>query len=296
MQKRRLVGLALAAGSGVLYGSINVLVKPLDLHPFTAAATAYLVSAAALSPFLPGLRIRRADWSKVLAMGLLGGGLAPVLLFYGLQQTRAADAGLLLTAEMVGTAALAMMFLKESFRRIEWLGLALLLAAAACVALASRSGNGETTYVGIALVLGSAVAWAVDNTVSARLVGDYRPRSLIAIKGLIGGSATLAAALVVGAPLGSKHDMAAITGLGLISIAVSSLLFYNALRRVGAARTSALNVATTALVGAFGGVVLLSEHLHWLHGVGLACVAAGAWILSKHGSDRDAGAVAAGPS
>jgi len=106
----------MAAGSGILYGSINVLAKPLPLHPFVKAAIAYLASAVTLAPFLRGLRIVPRDWPKVLAMGLVGAGVSPVLLFYGLRETAAADAGLLLTLEMVATATLAYAFLRERFR------------------------------------------------------------------------------------------------------------------------------------------------------------------------------------
>jgi drug/metabolite transporter (DMT)-like permease len=277
-------GLMLAAGSGVLYGSINVLAKPLDIHPFLKGAIAYLVSATVLSPFLMRLRIQRRDWPKVLAMGLVGGGLAPALLFFGLRETAAADTGLLLTAELVATAALAFLFLGERFRPREAAGLLCLLAAAVLVALASRTGGtGASTFRGVLLVLGAAVCWGVDNAVSARLVGAYAAPGLIAVKGLLGGLASLAAALVVRPALPSLPDAVAMAGLGVVSIAVSSLLFYFALGAVGAARTSAMNVATTALVGAFGGALVLGEYLHALHAAALALVLGGASLLARPG-------------
>lgn len=272
----------MAAGSGVLYGSINVLSKPVDVDPLVKAAVAYLVSATLLSPFLRHLHIQTGDWPKVLAMGLLGGGVAPVLLFYGLQETAAADAGMLLTVEMVATAALAALFIGERYRPREWAGLAALLAGAVLVALASRDESGSgSTLRGMALILGSALCWGVDNAVSTRLVGAYPPRGLIALKGLLGGTACLIAALAVGSRIPDLPGFAAMGALGILSIAVSSLLFYHALRSVGAARTSAMNIATTALVGAAGGAWLLSEHLVPLHGAALAVILVGAALLAS---------------
>lgn len=277
----------MAAGSGVLYGSINVLAKPVDLDPLVKAAIAYLLSAAVLSPFLRNLHIAKADWPKVLAMGLLGGGVAPVLLFYGLQETAAADAGMLLTVEMVATAALAALFIGERYRPRELAGLGALLAGATLVALASRDEAGAgSTPQGMALILGSAVFWGVDNAVSTRLVGSYPPRSLIALKGLLGGTACLVAALAVGSRTPDLPGFAAMGALGILSIAVSSLLFYHALRRVGAARTSAMNIATTALIGAAGGAWLLAEHLVALHGVALAAILVGAALLATQRPGR----------
>jgi drug/metabolite transporter (DMT)-like permease len=290
VDKTRLSGLAFAAGSGVLYGSINVLAKPIEAHPFAKVAIAYLVAAAALSPWLRGVLVARADWPKVLTMGLVGGGLAPILLFYGLRETAAADAGLLLTMELVATAVLAMIFLHERYPGRDVLGLGLLLAAAASIALAGGDVAGSTPR-GMLLVLGGAVAWGVDNAVSTRLVGSYRPHGLIALKGLLGGTTALVAAVLVGIDVPSLTDAAAMGALGLVSIAFSSILFYTALLRVGAARTSGMNIATTALVAAAGGALLLSEQLGLLHAVALALVVAGAALLA-----RPTIPVAAGPA
>jgi drug/metabolite transporter (DMT)-like permease len=284
----------MAAGSGLLYGSINVLAKPIAMHPVMKAAVAYLVSATVLSPFLRGLHIQPRDWPKVLAMGLIGGGVAPVLLFYGLQETAAADAGMLLTVEMVGTAALAAVFIGERYRPRELAGLAALLAGAVLVALGSSEGSTDSTPLGILFILGSALGWAIDNAVSTRLVGAYPPRSLIALKGLLGGTACFVAALAVGAPAPDLPGFAAMAGMGILSIAVSSLLFYHALGRVGAARTSAMNIGTTALVGAAGGALLLGEHLVVLHAVALLAILLGAALLATQRHDGPAPPVPAG--
>lgn len=276
-----MTGLALAGGSGLLYGSINVLAKPVALHPAWLAAIMYFTSSLVLLPFGLKLRLKRADVPKVLAMGLLGGGLAPLLLLHGLKRTAASDAGLLLTVEMVATAMFAMAFIGERYRGKERLGLAALLAAAVLVALASRT-TGETTAIGALLVLGSAVVWGIDNTVSARLVGQYRPQALICIKGLLGGTVCATWLLITHPPVPGPVQALEGAALGIASISISSVLFYHALQRIGAGRTSALNIATTALIAAVGGVVLLHEDLVWLHGAAFAAVALGAWLLSSH--------------
>lgn len=284
MDSPRITGLAMALGSGVLYGSINVAAKPLALHPAWLTALMYLTSALVLSPFAWRLRIAAADWPKVLAMGLLGGGVAPLFLLYGLQRTAASDAGLLLTMELVATAAFAMLFLRERYRGREWPGLLALLLAGVLVALASRA-TGETSATGVALVLASAVTWGIDNTVSARLVGSYAPQGLLSMKGLLGGTVALVALAATQPALPSGSQALAGAGLGVASIAVSSLLFYHALKRVGAGRTSAMNIATTALVGALGGVLLLQERLVWLHAAAFLAVATGTYLLSTHASN-----------
>lgn len=295
MERRRLAGLLLASASGLLYGSINVFAKPVDIHPLAKATVAYLVSAAVLSPWLRRLKVVRGDWPKVLAMGLIGGGLAPILLFTGLQETAAADAGMLLTLELVATATLAFLFLGERFAPREGLGLLFLLGAAVLVAVASPAEDANrTTARGVLLVLGAAVAWGVDNAVSTRLAGAYPLRGLIALKGLLGGSACLAVALALRVPAPDLPSAGAMAALGILSIAVSSLCFYRALGLVGAARTSAMNIAFTALVGAAGGALVLAERLAWLHALALAGVLAGSLLLARP-SSKPHPPTAAGP-
>ncbi|HEX2065663.1 MAG TPA: EamA family transporter, partial [Candidatus Thermoplasmatota archaeon] len=94
--------------------------------------------------------------------------------------------------------------------------------------------------------------------------------------------ALLAAALLARAPLPTPGPGVAMAALGVASVGLSSLLFYTALRRVGAARTSAMNVATTGLVGAAGGALLLGERLSWWHGAAVALLLLGAGLLARH--------------
>ncbi len=280
MDARRPTGLALAAGSGLLYGSINVAAKFVPAEPFAQAAIAYVASFLLLSPFLRGLRIARHDWPYVLAMGLLGGGVAPVMLFFGLKEAGSADTGLLLTMEMVATAAFAVMFLRERVQGRDGLGLLCLLGASVAVALVAGR-DGSTTLRGALLVLGSAVVWGIDNTVSAKLVGDYRPPALIAVKGLLGCGASFVALAVTGTALPEAKWIGALMLMGIVSVGASSVLFYNALKVVGAARTSAMNIATTALIGAAGGALLRGEALGWPHILALVLVMTGAALLGR---------------
>lgn len=277
---RTALGLALAAGSGLTYGSVNVAAKIFRLEPLVLAAGAYLVGGVALSPFLRGVRIPRGDWPKLLTMALIGGALAPVMLFYGLRQASAVDAGLLLTLELVGTAVLAFVFLHERASRAGFWGLGFMLVAAAVVAVASAGPEASvTTWTGIILVAGAAIGWAFDNAVSGSLVGSHKPHHLIALKGLIGGIATTIFLVVLRIPLPPAAALAPIATIGLVGICVSSLLYYNALQFIGAAKTSAVNVAVTALVAAAGGSLFLGEPFGWLHAIAIGIVLAGLGLM-----------------
>lgn len=278
-RRRAALGLALAASSGLLYGAGNVAVKLVGAHPLVQAGVGYLVGGALLSPTLRGIRIAGPDWPKILAMALIGGGLSPALLFYGLRHASVVDAGLLLTLELAATAVLAVLFLGEREGGRGWLGIASLGAAAMVVALAGGD-DGATSPLGIALVSAAALGWGIDNAVSTRLMGSYSALQLVGLKGLIGGGATFTLALVVDAPVPPGLDLVRVAMVGLVGVCASSVVYYQALAFVGAARTSALNVPLTALAGAVGGLLVLHETLGWLHAVAFAFVAAGATLLA----------------
>jgi len=285
-------GLAYAGASGLVYGCITVVAKAVDASPLGKATISSLASFLALSWALRGLRFKAADLWRVAVMGLVGGALAPALMLYGLEQANATDAGLLLTLELVATSLLAFAFLRE---RVGWWaggGLLALLCASVLVALGDAGGGdgaAHTTWVGVLLVALAAIAWGVDNTVSTTLVGPYTPPQLIAAKSMVGGAALGIGWLAVGGA-GPKGwpDWLGLVGLGALGVGASSILFYHALPRIGAARTSAVNVPTSALAAATGGTLLLKEPFGWPTAVALVLVVGGMALLWMEGRKRDA--------
>ena len=270
-------GVLLALGAALLFGLVNVAAKATTLDPLLKSGLAYLIAGLLLAPTLRGLRLARRDWPTVLLMALVGGALAPIALFYGLTQARALDASLLLTLEILFTALLAFLFLGERLRRRGLAGLALLFLAALLLAFATQQDEGaRSTLWGLLLVALAALGWGLDNTLSARLVGGYRPHHVLALKGLLGGGATLAVALLLGArPIFTLQDAGLVLFLGVFSIGGSVLLFYHALSRIGATRTASLFLPASALTGALAGWLLLGESFGPLHLLAAVLVLAG---------------------
>ena len=90
------------------------------------------------------------------------------------------------------------------------------------------------------------------------------------------------AALVLSAPLPPPPaSWPAIAFVGLVGIAVSTVLFYAALQRIGTSRTIGLFSPTTALAGAFAGFALLAEPLVPSHAAAGALLLAGVWLVAS---------------
>ena len=273
--RRDLQGAPLAIAAALLFGLVSVAAKSTAAHPLLKAGIAYLIAGLVLSTTPRRIRIGPRDWPKVLAMSLLGGAIAPTLLFIGLDRTTAATASILLTLEMVFTAVLATVFLRERTRGRALVGIALLFLAALLAGVPTADA-GSTTLAGAALVAAAALGWGIDNTISAKLVGAYRPQQLVAIKGLVGGSAALTVAVARGADLTmGALDLARVAFVGLLGVGASILLFYGALGRIGATRTTAIFIPVAALAGVAGGWLILREPIGWQHTLAAGLVVAG---------------------
>lgn len=276
-------GLALLAAS--LFGLVNVTAKATTLHPLALAGSTYLLAGLVLAPWLRGLRVARADWWRVAVMAGSGAFVAPIALYVGLRHATAADASLLLTLEMAFTALMAGLVLGERIRGGAVFGMGLLFLSALCVAGAGVFGGGlgaGTTALGVGLVVLSTVGWSVDNLASTHLTRRYEGRSLIALKSLLGGGACLVAFF---APQGLEtptvRNGLEVAFIGLLGVCASTVVFYKALKLVGATRTTAVFVPAVALSGAAAGRILLGEPLGWPHLLAALLMVAGVAILAR---------------
>jgi drug/metabolite transporter (DMT)-like permease len=127
------------------------------------------------SPHLPA-----ADWPWLLGAILCGGVLGPILLMWGLTQTPAANASLLLNLEAVLTAVLAWVVFRENADRRIVLGMGLIVAGGAVLAWPSQGGD-HGSALG-ALAAAACACWALDNNLTRRCPpdavhrGQFRPR------------------------------------------------------------------------------------------------------------------------
>lgn len=279
-------GVILALGAACLFGLVGVVAKGATTHALVKGGLAYLLAGAALSFTLRGARIDRRDLPAIAAMSIVGGAAAPALLFFGLEHVTAVTTSLLLTLEMVFTAILAMIFLGERVRGRALAGLVILFIAAALASLPTGGTGGRTTILGIAMVTAAALGWGVDNTISTRLVGTYKPQHLVALKGVIGGGSALILALSFGAAFDMRPpDAARIVFIGILGVGLSVLLFYQALARIGATRTSAIFLPASTIVGVAGGRVILGEPLGWTHAVAALLVILGVALADPRAGD-----------
>ena len=242
----RNVGAALAAAA--LFGLSTPLAKELvgEVPPLLLAGLLYLGSGLGLLSLL-GIRVaagrqvgitwpRGADVGWLLGAILAGGAIGPFLLMFGLRQTDAASASLILNLEGVFTALLAWFVFKENFdRRIAW-GMAAIVAGG--VVLSAGPAWRAHGVIGPVAIAAACLAWGIDNNLT-RKVSIHDAMLIACLRGLVAGSVSVALALASGAVMPARVIVLEAGLLGFVGYGLSLTLFVVALRGLGTARTGA---------------------------------------------------------
>nr|WP_320146985.1 DMT family transporter [uncultured Anaeromusa sp.] len=252
-------GVAAALFSAFLFGTGTPLAKLFltAVNPWLLAGLLYLGSGIGLALCrlfyqTPAVRLSVKDSLWFAGAIAAGGILAPVLLMFGLTNTPASDASLLLNAEGLFTTLLAWFVFKENFGPKIFLGMLAIVGGA--VLLSWPDGAGLASLWPALAILGACLAWGIDNNLT-RKVSLADPVWLASCKGLAAGSVNLILACLVGAELPSLPHVAGAMVVGFFAYGVSLVLFILGLRFLGTARTGAY-FSVAPFIGAAMAVVL----------------------------------------
>jgi drug/metabolite transporter (DMT)-like permease len=236
------------------------------------------------------LRIERGDWRRLLLLGLIGNTAYQILFIKGLQITRAGNSSLLVATNPIFIVLLSAALGTERISKRIWAGVLLCFVGIFVVITNSGKAFGidQQTINGDLLTLAAAVCWASYAVFSRPLLARYPPVKLSAFTMLMGTPFILLAAI----PDFVAQDWSAITWrgwLGLtysfsLSISIAYIIYYQAIRVVGNARTAIYGnlVPVVALIVA---AITLHERITPLQVVGAAIILAGIY-LTRAGSKK----------
>jgi drug/metabolite transporter (DMT)-like permease len=278
-----------ALGAAVFFGASTPFAKQLiwQISPVMLAGLLYAGSGAGLilMRFIKDRGWRHSgliesDWIWLTGAIGIGGILGPVLLMYGLQQTGAAAASLLLNFEAVLTALLAWIVFKESTSSRIVLGMILIVTGGILLAWphSETSAQGSSGAVAIA---GACLCWAIDNNLTRKVsAGD--PFFIAGIKGLISGVVSTSLALCFGMTFPHWLTVSYALLLGFIGYGASLVLFVLALRGLGTARTGAY-FSTAPFIGAAIAILFFHETTSSLFWIASILMGVGVWVhLTEH--------------
>jgi drug/metabolite transporter (DMT)-like permease len=258
MNRTRVYPIFLALLAALLFGASAPLAKLLlgEIEPILLAAFLYLGSGLGLlivkavqrvgkSSLNTEASIRKPDLVRLAGATLAGGIAAPIVLLFGLRGTPAATASLLLNFESVATTLIAALAFRESVSRRAWW--AIMAITLASIFLSVNVSSEWGLSLGALGILAACVLWGVDNNLT-RDISAKDPLTIVTIKGLAAGTFSLILALATENRLPNWCILLGAMILGSVSYGLSITLFILAMRRLGAARTSAL-FGTAPLAG-----------------------------------------------
>jgi len=285
--------MAQALAAAALFGLSTPLAKTLigTVPPLLLAGLLYAGAGVGLSLWIVARRWReqpageapliRRDAPWLAGAVLFGGVLGPMLLMWGLTQTTASSASLLLNLESVLTAVIAWVFFRENVDRRVFLGMLAIVAGCVVLSWPHQPSMPTRFALGSLAVAGACLCWAIDNNLT-RSVSGGDPFHIAAIKGGVAGAINITGALFMGYRFPAVLPLLAAGLLGFVGYGLSLVLFVLALRSLGTARTGAY-FSTAPFVGAALSLLLFGEHpgvAFWLAGL---LMALGVWLhVSEH--------------
>ncbi len=236
-------------------------------RPMDFAVTRFAVAGIAFSAYVywreRSLRVSWRDLPLVVAAAGVGIFLNQVSFNYAIDRTGAGNVALILASSPAFAAIFASLLRHEQVRPRHYLAVAVSVVGVGVV-IEGGSGLHGVSLSGDLLAVGAAVTWAAYAVMLRPLFARYSAARLSALMMLIGG-VMLAP---VGIPQALSQNWGAMHGLdigawaysAIFPLVVTNLLFFRALRRIGAARTT-LYMYLQPFLGALFAAALLGERV-----------------------------------
>jgi drug/metabolite transporter (DMT)-like permease len=176
MQTRR--GYAALLATIFIWGTTFIATKVLlrQVGPFQLTLLRFVIAFLVLVPFAvrQGFKLKDIFNPTFMLFGLTGTTLYYAMQNLGMSFTSVSSTSLILSVVPVLTAILAVIFLKEKLSRLQVVGILLVTAGVALIALYS-SGSSESSnpLLGNLLVFAGGLSWAIYTIQGRKMVGDF---------------------------------------------------------------------------------------------------------------------------
>ncbi len=291
-------GVINALFAAILFGLSTPLAKIVigEIKPFMLAGLLYTGSGAGLLIIMIFLKILKPDFMlgpplkytdlPWLAGAILSGGfLSPLFLMYGLFNTSAFTASLLLNLEGVFTALIAWFIFKENFDKKIMAGIIFITAGSVVLSYPSGEYPGFTSFTGPIFIITACFLWAADNNFTKKISGGD-PFQISIIKGMTAGLTNLFISyyyMNISFPGYSSIIKSLITGF--FGYGLSLLLFILALRQIGASRTGAY-FSIAPFFGAIASIFIFKENPGCAFYISFILMAAGIYCHLSENHDH----------
>ncbi len=293
MQKETL-GTILAVLTAIVSGfavPVNKLFV-VDLDPLVFTAVRALVIGLVfltLSGFrikIGGGEFRKIPWKYLLAIGIIGGGLAFWLYFTGLSLTTAGRAAFLHKTLPVWVTLFAVMFLKERVSRRQLYALVTMLIG---ILLLFMAGIGPALFwanpgLGDFLVIAATILWALENVIARKAMIKGETNYVVSFARMFFGALVLFGILIL---LGRIDALLLISPQQLLNISVSTIIlfayvffWYWSIKLINVSKASGI-LLLSPVISLILGTAFLGEPAPLLQLLGSALILVGAFFMAR---------------
>jgi drug/metabolite transporter (DMT)-like permease len=232
--------------------------------------------------------LEKDDYTILLIIGLLGGGIAPFLFFEGLKRTTASDASVLEGGELLFTVIIALLFFKEKLTKIGYMGIAITIIGITLISSLSSNTNGQFNLYnfnlnyGNILIIFSTLCWGLDNNISKIISKRItNTAKIVLLKSLIGGIFLLAVSFFLGYKVIFEiTQIPYILILGIGGFGLSLFFFIESLRIIGTLKTIVI-FSSSAIFGLILSFIILHEKIEIMQLFAAALVILGLYYVNK---------------
>ncbi len=275
---------AFITGLSFLFTKLTLTVaSPLDTlaHRFTIS---FIFASI---PVLLGwikLDINKKDIIRILPLSMF----YPIMFFafqvFGLVYISSSEAGIIQATVPIFTLILSIVFLKEHPSMLQKTSLFLSVAGVVYMFFMKGLDLKTNVFMGILLILLSALSSAGNNVLARKMTGKYKPICLTYIVNAIGFLFFNIISIVNHSlngtlnlyfkPFTNPLFLVSIVYLGVLSSLITSLLLNYALSKIEASKMSVFGNLST-LITMIAGVIFLKEKLEYFHIIGAAMIVLG---------------------
>ena len=290
-KSKRSFGPALIILAGCFWGSMGIFVRRLSAFGFTPIQIVSLritVAALVFSLLLllkdrAGFRISPRDLPLFLGLGFGSILFFTVCYLSAMTIMPLSTAAILLYTSPIWIMLMSVLFFREKLNRIKLIALA--LAFAGCVLVSGISGEG-LTLTGLLLGLGSGIGYGLYSILGTIALRKYSPYTVTTYTFLFAaaGSWLVCSPAVMISKFSAAENL---TGLlffcvltGLVTAVIPFLAYTLGLRTVEASRAGIL-ATIEPLVATLVGIVVFSEPLTLLSGLGIVLILAAVVLLNR---------------
>ena len=288
----------------MLFGfTFSMAKQPLEnVDPIVLSAIVYPISFAALIPITKSsFKIEnKEDFLDILVISILGGVLAPILLFYGLERINASEAVILTNAQIIFTVLLSSLFFGEKPNGIIGYSGIIIVFVGLFVATTELDTSGSLFKYepGKIMIVGAMLVWAIDNNISRRLTkrSTIWPAKIAMLKFLIGGIILFGIATIAVEESSSSFrsglqiidslllikpsEWLIIIAVSLFGFAGALSLLLESLKRIGTIRTMMV-FSLTPIFGIVAANIVHAESISILEAIATGIIIIGIFMVSK---------------